>query len=48
MAETPRTDDIISSPMFLRVIAVAIAFAFWFYAPGARVTEATRTLAVPL
>ncbi len=48
MAETPKTDDIISSPMFLRVIAVAIAFAFWFYAPGARVTEATRTLSVSL
>lgn len=48
MAETPRSDDIISSPLFLRVIAVAIAFAFWFYAPGARVTEATRTLTIPL
>lgn len=48
MAETPKTDDIISSPMFLRVMAVVIAFAFWFYASGSRTTETTRSLSVPL
>ncbi|MBL3538853.1 CdaR family protein [Aminivibrio sp.] len=48
MAETPKTDDIISSPMFLRVMAVLIALAFWFYASGSRTTETTRSLSVPL
>jgi len=48
MAETPKTDDIISSPMFLRVMAVVIAFAFWFYASGSRTMETTRSLTVVL
>lgn len=48
MADTRKVDDIISSPWFLRIMAVVIAFAFWFYVSGSRTTETTRTVAVIL
>lgn len=48
MAEPTKIDDILSSPMFLRVMAVIIALAFWYYVSGNRTTEAARTMSVPL
>lgn len=48
MAEPRKIDDILASPLFLKVIALLIALAFWFYVSGSRSTETTRTISVDL
>ena len=48
MAEKRKLDDIFVSPMFLRIMALLIAFAFWYYVSGSRSTEAERALMVKL
>lgn len=44
MADPQKTDDLISSPLFLKIISVVIAFTFWFYVSGSRTTETTRSI----
>ncbi len=48
MADPQKTDDLISSPLFLKIISVVIAFTFWFYVSGSRTTETTRSIMAAL
>ncbi len=48
MSDPGKLDDFISSPLFLKILSVIIAFSFWFYATGSRTEETTRTMTVPV
>jgi YbbR domain-containing protein len=48
MPESGKLDEILSSPLFLKVMAGLIALVLWLYVSESRMTETTRTLVVPL
>lgn len=48
MPDPGKLDSALSSPLFLKVLAGAVAVALWFYVSGGGKTETVRTMTVPL
>lgn len=48
MLDSGKIDAILTSPLFLKIMAGVVALVLWFYVSGSRTTETTRTLVVSL